>query len=444
MSTPDSLLQKIYSVFAPSPLQPGQQNLYVDLDDVRGNTGIVRRMGEKIRLADQPTCQVLTGHRGSGKSTELCRLRHALEEPVDDKPRFFVVQVQADDELDRNDIDFPEVLIALVRQVAEQLSERLNIKLQPGYFRNRWERLKKLMLSEVSFDNVDLAAGMATLSATIRNSPDARQKLRNELEPDTNNWLRAANDVLGVAVQELQKQGFSNLVVIVDDLDKMITRPHESAGCSTTEYLFVHRSTQLKAFNCHLVYTLPIELAYSHLESTIKQLYEGQLPVVPMTKIATPPPKSKAHPEGLKKFREMIAARLTSVGASERDLFQSDRVRDDLIKLTGGQPTELMTLIREAIVTDGLPIGPTGMKRCHTEAMRSYRRQLRSDHWPLLQEVRRTGQVVRTKENETAFRELLDSRAILLYVNDEEWYGVNPAIAGLAALHDGAPTQAAP
>ena len=117
-------LPKIYAAFSPAPLQSGQQDLYINLDDVRGNTGIVQRMAQKIRLADEPTCQVLTGHRGSGKSTELWRLRHALQEPSGEAPRLFVVQVQADDELDRNDVDFPEVLIAIVRQVAAQLRKR--------------------------------------------------------------------------------------------------------------------------------------------------------------------------------------------------------------------------------------------------------------------------------------------------------------------------------
>jgi hypothetical protein len=65
--------------------------------------------------------------------------------------------------------------------------------------------------------------------------------------------------------------------------------------------------------------------------------------------------------------------------------------------------------------------------------MRSYRRQLRADHWPMLDEVRRTGQVVRTLDNETAFRELLESRALLLYVNKQEWYALNPAVADLPA-----------
>ncbi len=426
-----SKLQKIYSVFAPSPLRLDQQALYVNLDEVRGDSGIVHSMAQKIRLSEQPTCQVLTGHRGSGKSTELGRLRQELEQAGAGGPGYFVVQVQADDESDRNDIDFPEVLIAIVRQMAAQLRERADIALKPGYFKDRWERLKKLALSEVSFDKLDLETGMGTLSTTIKNSPEAREKIREALEPDTSNWLKAANEVIGEAVLKLKEKSRRGLVVIVDDLDKMITRLHPTAGCSTTEYLFVHRSAQLTAFQCHLVYTLPIELAYSHHESNIKRLYNG-LPVVPMTKIAMPRPNSrKSHRPGLRKFREIIDARLGEAGADEAELFQNRRVRDELIKLTGGQPTELMTVTREAIVTGGLPIGPAGVRRCRNEAMRSYRRQLRHDHWPLIEEVRRTGEIVRTRDNEAAFRELLDSRALLLYRNEEEWYGVNPAIEDL-------------
>ena len=427
-------LEKIYAAFDPAPLKKGQEDLYIDLNDVRGHGSIVARMKKKILLADKPSCQILTGHRGSGKSTELWKLRQALENPdASAADRFFVVQVQADDEMDRNDIDFPEVLIAIIRQIARQLRERAQITLKPGYFSDRWQRLKELALSEVSFDGLELEAGMAKLSATIRSSPEARQKVRAALEPDTDNWLKAANDIISVAVLELSKLEFRGLVVIVDDLDKMITRPHEKAGCSTTEYLFVHRSAQLTDFDCHLVYTLPIELAYSHHESTIKRLYGGHLPVVPMTKIRAQPPDSSDHPEGMSKFREMISVRLARAEATEAEVFKTDAERDDLIRLTGGQPTELMTLIREAIVTDGLPIGEKGVKRGRIEAMRSYRRQLRQDHWPLIEEARRTGQIVRSVENESAFRDLLDSRTLLLYMNDDEWYGVNPAIDGLVA-----------
>ena len=63
--------------------------------------------------------------------------------------------------------------------------------------------------------------------------------------------------------------------------------------------------------------------------------------------------------------------------------------------------------------------------------MRSYRRQLMESHMPLLLDAQKTGQVKRTETSEKALRELLESRALLLYRNDEEWYGVNPAVEPL-------------
>lgn len=425
------LLKRIYNAFDPAPLHQGQQGLYVDLDDVRGHSGTVERLRQKILLADGASCQVLSGHRGCGKSTELWQLRQSLEAPAPDSLPFFVVQVQAEQELDVNDIDFPEILIAIIRQIATQFRERLDINLAPGYFKDRMQKAKDLLFTEVDFEKLDLSVGMAKLSTTLRGSPEARRRVREALEPDTGNWMTAANEVISAATLELRKHSFRGLVVLVDDLDKMITRKRHDTGALTTEHLFIHRAAQLTGFRCHVIYTLPIELAYSHHDTTIARTYSGHLPVVPMTKVKTPPPECRAHAPGIKKFREMITTRLTSVGATENDLFQSDKVRDDLIKLTGGQPTELMSFIREALVTNGLPISSKGLKRCRLDLMRSYRRQLRLDHWQLIEEARRTGQILRTASNEAAFRELLDSRALLLYQNDEEWYGVNPAIDDL-------------
>ena len=96
---------RIYHQFATAPLTTEQTDLYVDLDSVRGNDTIVARLAKRIRLAQCPTAQVLAGHRGSGKSTELYLLQKALES---EEPRYFVVFCRSDEDLDRNDIDFPD------------------------------------------------------------------------------------------------------------------------------------------------------------------------------------------------------------------------------------------------------------------------------------------------------------------------------------------------
>lgn len=422
------MIRQVYQAFSLGPLTPEQQNLYVNLDDVRGNADVRRRLAEKIRLSAESTCQVLAGHRGSGKSTELRMLQRDLETAGSDGRRYFVVLCEADEDIDRNDVDFPEVLIAIVRQMAADLQNREEIPLLPSYFKRLGERLKGVLKSEFSFEGVEFAKGLLTISGAIKSSPDARQEIRKLLEPDTSNWLLAANDVIGQAVQALQKKGYADLVILVDDLDKMILRPHEKAGCPTTEYLFVHRAAQLTAFKCHMLYTMPLSLAYSHQEQNIKSLYGGHVPVIPMTKIATQPPKTKPYAPGIDKFRQMIAARLKSVDAAAVNVFESDDVCNELINLSGGQPTALMTLVREAIIAHGLPIDSASLERARNEGRRDFARLLREEHRPLLEEVRRSGKIARTEKNEILFRELLESRAILQYVNDDEWYGVNPLV----------------
>ena len=90
-----------------------------------------------------------------------------------------------------------------------------------------------------------------------------------------------------------------------------------------------------------------------------------------------------------------------------------------------------MTLVRDAIITHDLPIDEKSIERASINGRRGYARFLRAEHWPIIEEIGKTGSYTRTSENESTFRELLHSRAVLQYVNDEEWYGLNPMVAGL-------------
>ena len=419
------LTKKVYEVFDPAPLEADDQDRYVDLTDVRGDSDIVNSLANTIRLDNQPTCQLLAGHRGSGKSTELYRLQCELER---DEPRYFAVFCLADEDIDRNDVDFPDVLVMIIRQLAAQLRQRAGISLKPGYFRDRWERIKHLLGSEVTFEGLELDAGMLKVAAAIKSSPDARLEIRKLLEPDTSNWLDAANDIIGEAKQELIAKGYNDLVIIVDDLDKMVLRPHADSKVSTAEYLFVHREGQLAAFQCHLVYTIPLALAYSAQGQIVESLYGGSIPVMPMTRVRTRPPTDRAHSPGMRKFRDLIAARLQHANVDPLSVFGTNAVRDKLIRMSGGQPRELMILAREAIVGDGLPVGKTGLDRAARESNRAYARQLRAEHWEIIEQVAKNGELIRAADNDALIRDLLDSRAVLQYRNDDEWYAPNPLL----------------
>jgi len=422
----NDLRKRVYQAFDVVPLEPHEEDLYVDLDDVRGSAGTRSKLAESIRMAQRPTCHIFAGHRGCGKTTELKRLQGDLEHGSDP---CFVVYCKIEEELDENDLDFPDILLAIVRQTAKQLKERRNIKLAPGYFRQRFAELKDVLTREISFDNVDLDAGIVQVTGVLKSSPPTRGKIRRALDEDASNLIAAANDVIGQAKLELIKKGCQNLVIIVDDLDKMVLRPvGADEKTNRGEMLFYHRQSQMRGFYAHMIYTMPIALAYSSVGPALAGHYDAPPSVVPMTRVTERPPKCDPYPPGVEKFRELIQKRLAKAGALESDVFESKDVIDRLIHLSGGQPRELMVLIREAIISGDLPIGETHVFRAAREFRQAYARQMREDHWPIILEVRSDGTLRRIAEREEAVQDLLHNRAILQYKNDDEWYAVNPLV----------------
>jgi hypothetical protein len=343
--------------------------------------------------------------------------------------KFFVVMVQSEDEVDRNDVDFPDVLIAVIRQIAVQL-RAAGIELKDSYLKSRFEWLKQQLGQKIDLEAGELSAGFGKLKLALKGSPDARQMIREHLDPDVGNWLVAANALISEAEHDLTKQGYAGLVVLIDDLDKMVIRSAKD-GHTTASQLFVNRAAQLTGFACHTVYTIPLSLAYSHHEATIRATYGGDIPVVPMVKVVKAPPAGGDHKPGLSRMKEMVEARLERSEATVENVFKRG-VLNDLIRLSGGQPGVLMALVRDGMARSSLPLPSSVIDRVRKERQREYARFLRREHWPVIEYVRQYGKLPRSDSNETVIRELLDSRAALQYVNDEEWYGLNPVVADLS------------
>jgi hypothetical protein len=110
-------LKSICRAFDPAPLCGAESDLYVPLDDVRGSSGLVSKLSQAIRLSDKATFQPPAGHIGSGKSTELRCVQKELESG---EGRFFTVFCTILDDVDPSDADFPDMLVAIVRQVTRE------------------------------------------------------------------------------------------------------------------------------------------------------------------------------------------------------------------------------------------------------------------------------------------------------------------------------------
>lgn len=87
-----------------------------------------------------------------------------------------------------------------------------------------------------------------------------------------------------------------------------------------------------------------------------------------------------------------------------------------------------MILIREAIIAGSVPIKEAYTENIARKIRHSYERQLREEHWSIIEQVKQNNRLDRNASNDSLCMELLANRAILYYRNQEQWYGLNPLL----------------
>ncbi|NES20840.1 MAG: ATP-binding protein, partial [Symploca sp. SIO3E6] len=376
------LLDNLYNAFDPfEPLKAGDPN-YVNCRDVRGDEDIVEDLGRRMRRARRMTCQLYTGHRGAGKSTELLRLKQYLEEQ-----KFHVVYFAADEEdVDAEDTQYTDILLACTRHLLEDLKQSANPRPLLQWLQIRWQELRDLALTEVAFEGLSVESQIsqfAKLTANLRAVPSLRQKIREKINPQTVTLIKALNEFIGEAKKQLPN-GCQQLAVIADNLDRIVPITQKS-GHTNHEEIFLDRSEQLKALDCHLIYTVPISLVYSRRAADLREIYSDPH-ILPMIMVQTE--KGEAYQPGLNKIHEVISKRVRQFAPTlslDKDIFDSPDTLEGLSLMSGGHVRNLLLLIQDAIGrTAELPISQTTVRRAITQARDTYRRTVESKQWSLL------------------------------------------------------------
>lgn len=421
----DQDIARVYRQCDPAtPLEPGDSR-YVPCENTRGGGDLIAQLTNAIRWSETPLHLLFSGHRGGGKSTELLRLRNSLAEPPAGQDKFFVVYFEADQEdIDVNDVDFPDLLLAIVRQVGKALREREKVKLRPSWLSRFVNDLKRFLGSEVEFEQLELDVQIAKFTATIKSSPDARHKIREALEPSVSNLIQAANDLLDEAVTRLKVKGYRDLVLVVDNLDRIVLRDLEGGG-TTHERLFLNRGAQLHALRCHVVYTLPISMVFSPKATALMNVFGRRPDVLPMVKV-TNPDNDNDNPDGMEALREIVSKRLIAANVAESIAFDSCDTQDYLCRMSGGHIRNLLILIRSACTAAGtLPLTHRVVEQAVRGMSNDFERALNHpDFFKTLQDINRTKALPGSEHDQM----LLYNLSVLEYLNDEVWYVVNPAV----------------
>lgn len=429
----EDLLTQIYNAFDPKrPLEPDSP-FYVACNDVRGQENIINEVGRNIVLSDQPTYQLYTGHRGVGKSTELRRLRQYLEEQ-----QRKVIYFEATDDLDDTDVQYTDILLSCTRNLLEELKADANPGPLVNWLKSRWQSLKDLALTEVAFDDLQLEGQItqfAKLTATLRQVPSTRQKIREQVDIHSVSLLDALNGFIAEAQQNLRAQ---EVVIITDNLDRIGLIPRDN-GKTNHDEIFIDHSSQMCRLACNVIYTVPISLVYSNRASQLRDNY-GNCHVLPMVMVRLP--DGKIHKPGLQRMKQLIRQRVQRFTdkALVPEVFADETLLDTLCLISGGHMRELMQLVQTALSwTDTLPIQRPALLRAIAKAREDYRNAVDEVDWIKLAEVAEHKRI----PNDDDYRGLLFNRCVLEYrmVQETEddfrtvrWHDVHPLIRKIEAF----------
>ncbi|MEB3289923.1 MAG: ATP-binding protein [Leptolyngbya sp.] len=409
------------------PTQPlRDRRYYIDFSAVRGGD-IVQELERKIvRLAgDRPTTQLFTGHIGCGKSTELFRLKSALE-----ARRYEVVYFESDRDLEMADVEIADILLSIAYNISRHL-ESIGISLATPYLREVFLRLMEILRTPLELSDVKISAGIATLTASAKASPDLRSQLRQYLEPRTKTIINAINDeLLAPANLALLQRGQERLVVMMDNLDRLDNRPNPQ-GRLQAEYLFVDRGEQLKQLNCHLIYTIPLDLMFSNDLLRLANRFGANPMVLPMVPLQDR--QGTPNRAGLDLLRQMVLIRAfpdlddaQRLGQATR-LFDRLETLDHLCYASGGHMRNLIRLLDGCLRKQDPPFSRDTLAAVICNERDSLQGLISDEEWTVL--LRAVGN--RAVQGDTDYNLLVRSLFLYEYRDAQgRWFGINPLLTG--------------
>ena len=416
------VLQKIEYEEALSDQDPR----YVDSQEARGSEKTFTRLARKFGwdpvsnafFAPYEKHILFFGHIGIGKTTEL--RRYALQ--LNASRRFYVVEVDVLAKLDRNNLQYTEVLMAM----AETLLERLHADgfvlgaeaLEPlqRWFGNVVET--QATTKELSAELKTVAEGgggipgliklLATFTAAFKTGSSQKSEWRREIRNDFTSLALAFNTLIRLAEAQLARKGRAEqLLFLIDGTDKM--------RGEDTQQFFVQDAEQLLAIKTLVIYTAPLHLKY---DGRLGGKLDADI-VLPMMKLYER--DGGRFEAGWRTMRRLLLLR------ADRCLFASDAEVDRLVEFSGGHPRELLRLLKLCCELAEDRIDASVVQTAIEKLAADYRYFLKPADYALLKTI--DSNPVDGGNDEQA-QELLHRLALLQY-NDGTWRRSHPVVRTL-------------
>ncbi len=431
MTYPVVTVDDAYAACDPDePLASGDPR-WVDLNPARGGFDLARIVARRIaRTGAGAFCkQLVTGHRGSGKSTEIIRLSAHLRDQG-----FFAVYFDAFAVLDPQDIEYVDVLLGIAQTVYDEL-RATEVTLSEPLLQSLEAWFDETFIT--AEDKVDIEASVKSelgveakipallrvftaLTGQLKAGGSRRHEVRQKLERELRVFLLRLNELLDDVQVQLVRADWHGLVVLVDNLEKL---PYQTRPDGSTNHvaLFVHHAEQLKTPRCHIVYTVPVSLLFN---VNLGSEYDA-INLIPMVKISDQ--KGTPHEPGLAALLDVLERRM-----DVSRVFAPDADTRRLAAMSGGAVRDLLRMVRFACDEAEEQISAAHVQRALRALVREFEYLVQDDDVEHLLEIARRRDVA---GDELSGR-LLYNRLVLEYSNEDTWYDVHPAVRAGRRLRD--------
>lgn len=352
-------LKEAYNVFNPTPLDEIIEPFYIQ----RGESLV-----KLLSTFDQSPLRVLfSGHRGSGKTTELNYTEKALA------AKYTVLNLKIGKYLDFRDFTFPDILKAILAAA--------------GGFSSLSEAIKIFTSTMVPLLNIP-----------INISDNMNRK----------DYLSALNKT----VKTLQKKTGKNILLLIDDLDKPVSR---------IEKILSEESQAFSEIGCSLVLTVPITLFYSQMINRITEWFT-HTEILP--NIRALDKEGKINQPGIDILKELVLRRI------DPELITIEAL-EKAVEYSGGVFRYLVKLIQDsafsALMAGKNKIGIEHIDGSIAKMRSEFGRIIGLDDYDTLKKIHKQKNLTNIRQDVR----FIANDIVLEYQNKTRWVDIHPIITDL-------------
>jgi len=386
----------------------------------------ISEVATRISWSETASVHLLSGQRGSGKSTELRRLRTLL---LSEGCDVFLLDMRDYMNMTKP-VEITDFLVSIMAALTDTLDS-----LDKGVLRDLFKtRILDCITTRMKIDKAELAVGNTAfkvgIGASLKEDPSFKGLLQKQLRLHMAQLVNEAHTFAAEVVVEIRKRTGADrkVVLLVDSVEQLRAEGGEDANAlyKSVEELFFGHADALHLPLLHVVYTIPPYLV-PLVPSLGRVLGGGTIFSLASIKVrgrdGQPLPQGlglmerimdKRSPDWSEVFtREQLHRMALSTGGDLRDFFRL--AQSCIVKAAMGTkgtlplPESVLDDAENHLRRDMLPLA---------EADKEWLKRITETKKPGLKEIQHLPQLAR----------FLDTHLVLNYRNGEDWYDVHPLL----------------